>query len=364
MQARLASLSVLWTALTCAAVVAGLEGYNALSREPSLLASRAAAYASAAPGAPAVLLVGTCTVDNVFKLQTVAAELGPGHRVFNLSAKGTGPLDWYLMLSSALPRATPGDTLVLPYALDDLSAAVYPWESRVMDLASWRDMPRVLDMTCTSYKCRADMMLRKLSLTYRYRGLESRRIWSALSVDQAVQVPMLPGGIFHPERFAGERSCRLPDEKTLKVQRPAPGGPTRMQIRLGDWERGPANHQHVRAVDNQRQIATAYWGYPPRKGTPQPRNARARRYLWATLALARERGYRLLFVKLRGGIRDMEPNAPAEIKGKRGHVVILPAEPSLMAAHVRGKQRLADEVRQRLSRRLARQVRQFTAGDQ
>ena len=295
-----------WVLLTAVLTVIALEGVIWMMHQPSPIARRMVAAASS-PGARAtrdVFMFGSCHVDDLLSASVIQAQLGQGFKLHNITADGTSPMDWNLVLANLLrlnssPGAGEAGVVVVPYGPRDLIVSVYPWESQVMDLARWSDMPQLLDLTCTSLGCQTDMLLRKAWLTYRYRGLISKWFWTAMASEDPAQTPLMPGGLPHPERFGGPQPCKELDRGVAKIVPvdPSPGsGKPRRGVALGSWGGPQADNQTERISDRHERLTAANWGMPV--GVLESIIRQPYGFLKAFIDTARSRGMRVIFLHL------------------------------------------------------------------
>lgn len=126
-----------------------------------------------------LVVLGTCLPAQHLRTAELQAQLGGGWVVHNLGNEATNTLDWYLAYANELP-ATKVDAVVLGYGEHDLLARISPWESRVLDLTTWGDVPELADFACQQAECRTDLAMRKASVFWRNRIRVSNMIWLAL----------------------------------------------------------------------------------------------------------------------------------------------------------------------------------------
>lgn len=233
-----------------------LEVAIALFHEPSPLERSVQAYVEEGADSPAVLLFGTCMVEDNVDVQVLRDRIAPGARLWDFSAEGTSPMDWMLVLQRHLPPDAPVRGVVVLYGEGDLNTFSAPWESQVMDLVSWSALPDLVGMTCDSGGCKLDLLLRKASLTYRYRSFVAQWAWARLGIGSKTWLPQLPGGLPHPERFGGPQPCRR-----LDTQAPAFAEPSAVENRLGDWGGGDADTSAIRNPDQRERLMAATWAW-------------------------------------------------------------------------------------------------------
>ncbi len=171
-----------WLAtLLALGVLLGLEGFARFAYQaPGEMAARALkAAGDMREDALDVTLYGTCLGEQTLDTHRLGEALGTAGKIHNLSAAGTGPLDWYLAQSNIIdPRRL--DASVILYLPGDLTRAPAPWQSQAMDLARWSDVPDIAAWSCLDAACRAEFYLRRGSFFYRYRGYLGNWLWSQL----------------------------------------------------------------------------------------------------------------------------------------------------------------------------------------
>ena len=160
-------------------------------------------------------------------------------------------------------------------------------------------MPQLLDLTCTSLGCKADMLLRKAWLTYRYRGFISRWFWTAMAAEDPAQKPLMPGGLPHPERFGGSQPCKELDRdaaRNVPVDPVPGGGKPRRGFALGSWGGAQADIDTERIPNLPERLRTANWGVPV--GGHESITRHPHGFLEAFIDTARGRGMKVIFLRL------------------------------------------------------------------
>ncbi len=242
--------------------VVALELAIGVFHRPSPFERRVTAFAESEDPRPAVLLFGTCLVDDNLDLELVQQALGDELVLWNLSAEGTSPMDWLLAMEGLVPEDKNVHTVLLVHGEGDMNTFIAPWESQVMDLASWRQLPELLELTCSTSGCHIDVLLRKLSLTYRYRSFISHWAWSRLGLVPDTWLPQLPGGLPHPERFGGEQPCRRLDRRSIPESELASSEEEEADgLPLGEWAGDQADREVLRAPDLQERVMAATWSW-------------------------------------------------------------------------------------------------------
>lgn len=147
-------------------------------RERALAVQRSAA---ADPGPERVVVFGTCLAARALEPRALRGGLGADWDVHVLGTEGTGAVDWALTTRNLLPLDAV-DAIVVAWTAGDLQNQVSPWESRMVDLATWRDVPDLGRHACEDLDCAVEVGLRKASYVYRWRGFLAARLWSALGI--------------------------------------------------------------------------------------------------------------------------------------------------------------------------------------
>lgn len=125
-----------------------------------------------------LVILGTCLPAQHIQAHRLQANLD-GWVVHNLGQEATNSLDWYLAYANELP-ASRVDAVIVAYGEHDLLTRISPWESRVLDLARWGDVPTLASHACDRPDCRTDLAMRKASVLWRNRIRLSNRLWLAL----------------------------------------------------------------------------------------------------------------------------------------------------------------------------------------
>lgn len=137
-----------------------------------------------------LVILGTCLPEQHILEGLLQDRLGSGWVVHNLGNQATSPLDWYLAFAHELPLDRV-DGVLIAHGRRDLVAQISAWESRVTEVATWGDMPGLIEHVCDDADCKSDMLLRKASATWRYRVRIANRWWAALDA-LAVEAPSMP----------------------------------------------------------------------------------------------------------------------------------------------------------------------------
>lgn len=178
--------------------VAGVEVWTRLSYKTrdGLLEKAHRFTETARPEDNNLVILGTCLPEQHINADLVEARLGGGWVVHNLGNQATSTLDWQLTFRNGLPLDRV-DGLVIATGARDLTALIRPWESRVLDLATWRDLPDLSRYVCADAECTTDLALRTVSKTWRYRARIANRVWKFLGA-------LTSGGANMPPPVAGQ----------------------------------------------------------------------------------------------------------------------------------------------------------------
>lgn len=184
-------------ALVLAGALGTLVGFEAWARTayaaPTRLDAHTVAFTEGARDDQTNIVVfGTCLGERFLDAAALTSEGEPDWRVWNLSAAATGPIDWALVVRNRLDSRA--DVIVFLLTDGELAAHALAWESQVMDVASWSDLPDILTTTCGGgADCNVDYGARFLLHTVRYRERIGNRAWAALGAGKASRAPPPPG---------------------------------------------------------------------------------------------------------------------------------------------------------------------------
>lgn len=216
---------------------------------------------------PELLILGTCLPEQIIQRELLEETLGGGTRAYNLATPAGTTRLMYLTLLHEIPDEAQVKAIVVPYGKRDLTKLMAPYESQVMELARWSDMAQLAEWACKGDRgCETELVLRKASRAYRYRGYLANWFWQSLRTK-----PPIPGYVLSPGAVAPPEL----DDAGLVGGDPSAGP---------DWQaKGDPNQGEPDLV-----------------------------YLEALLDLADERGMRMVFVPLPersqlDGPRDPEP---------------------------------------------------------
>ena len=203
-------LPVLATVALVVGTAVALEvGVTQLYDAPTPMLDKTVEYNSIAHEAPEVLIFGTCLPEQILQRELLEQELGMV--TYNLATPaGTSRL-MYLVLKNHIPRDANVQAIVVPYGKRDLTKLMAPYESQVMEIAAWDDLPQLIEWACEDSECEAEMWTRKGSRAYRYRGYLANRFWQGIG-----SKPPIPGYILSP-------GAVLPDDAG-SAPPPQPGG--------------------------------------------------------------------------------------------------------------------------------------------
>lgn len=152
----------------------------AVERAPDVVVERVGPYTRGVAG-PHVVTFGSCHGDTFLPAQSEPAW-GIGARVWNLSFKETGPLDWTLLLSGSVRERPDLLAVVVLFTHNELRTFTDPWESQTMGLVSWRELPAVVRASCLDVGCAGEALLRKGWAAYRQRAWLGGLFWTSLGV--------------------------------------------------------------------------------------------------------------------------------------------------------------------------------------
>lgn len=182
-------LGTAWVLLVLLAAVGGLDLWvrARVERPPDIVAERVAPYLASVSG-PHVVGFGACHGD-AFVPSASEPAWGTGGRVYNLSFRGTTPMEWALALRTFVPERADLRAVAVVYAHDELRAVSDPWEGQVMGLVSWADFPMLVRASCRDLDCAGEVLLRRLWPTWRQRAYLSARFWHAMGVREPTPPP-------------------------------------------------------------------------------------------------------------------------------------------------------------------------------
>ena len=249
-------LSVKWLVSLVVLGALALEGSVAATYEaPTPMLDKAQEYGSLPHGEHQELLIlGTCLPEQIIQRDLLEETIGSGTVAFNLATPAGTTRLMYLVLLHHIPPEADVKAIVVPYGKRDLTKMMAPYESQVMELATWGDLPELAAWACKGdTACKTEMVLRKTSRAYRYRGYLANWFWLGLG-----SKPPIPGYVLSPGA--------LP---VPQLTGPPP-------VSSGEPEAGP--------------------GWKPRVDPNQ--NDGNFTYLEALLELAEERDMRMVFVPL------------------------------------------------------------------
>jgi len=176
----LRALGLGWLLLAAALAMGGLELWVRLQPpRPGDLVDRLHVYQQRPQDPPHLVAFGTCLGDALVPA-VVEASWGAGVEVDSLTSRASTSLDWYLVMAGHLDQDPALRGIIVTFGLDDLSLRPSPWESQIMNLARWQDLPLLVRDTCSGPGCALELLLRRASMAYRYRGGLGYRLWAAL----------------------------------------------------------------------------------------------------------------------------------------------------------------------------------------
>jgi hypothetical protein len=173
-------------------------------------------YESRTPGTH-VVVFGTCLGD-AMQPEAVEQTWQKG-KIYNLSFKGSTALEWYLILHHSIQNDPDLAAVVVVMGGNDLHLRSSPWESQILDLATWADLPDLMRNGCTTPGCAVELAARKASFTYRARAFLALQVWKSLRTDLP-GIPSMPvngqDAVLNPEHLslAIQESNNLPTADT------------------------------------------------------------------------------------------------------------------------------------------------------
>lgn len=267
----------------------GLEiGVRELYEPPAPMLRKAVQYQQAAHEGRELLILGTCLPEQILKPELLAKQIGPDVRVHILATPAAGAQLFTLVLRNYVPDNAKIAAIVVPYGRRDLTNEMPPWESQVMELASWGDVPGLIGETCDDAGCAAEILLRKASRAYRYRGWLANRFWFGVG-----SKPPIPGFILSPGAVdPNEGADGVVHNPGAPPPGPPQGTPGAMPPPGGfGWERpddglaeeDPSRFVHLEAMlaeAKKRDLRVLFTPLPERAaggGRPPPNSAYDRR---------------------------------------------------------------------------------------
>ncbi len=161
--------------------------------------------------APVIAVVGTCLAESL-QPRILEPFLGGGAKVYNFAQGDAGPLNWYLVAANHVLKGRGVQAILVACNPADLLTAVrgVEGEANAMDLAAWRDMPLIMEVTRGPRQGRLNLLLSKAWRTYRYRLFLARAVWLSLDVQDpgtswgaGEPGPVGPGGSLSPTEIPG-----------------------------------------------------------------------------------------------------------------------------------------------------------------
>ncbi len=197
---RSPALAFRWLALACLVALLGFElAVRVLYSPPAPMRDKAIEYeASPHGGGPELVILGTCLPEAIIQPEILGDRLGGNTRIYNLATPaGTARL-WVLFLRHHVPAEAQIEALLIPFGAMDLTKLMAPWESQAMELATWGDVPDMVDWACDDLACGAELTLRKGYRTYRHRGYFANWFWAAMGTRAPIPGSMLSPGDVDP----------------------------------------------------------------------------------------------------------------------------------------------------------------------
>jgi len=333
-----------WLVLACVLAVVGFEvGVRLMYEPPAPMRDKAVAYGAAPHGdAPELVILGTCLPEAIIQPDLLAQRMGGGIRIHNLATPaGTARL-WVLFLRHHVPEDAQIRALLIPYGATDLTKLMAPWESQAMELATWSDVPDMVEWACKDTSCALELALRKGYRTYRHRGYFANWFWQKLGTRAPIPGSMLsPGEVDPSDRMDLETSSG-----------PRPDGP-------GPGDSGPPETAgEAAAGDEPAEEAPGGAGLGWDQGPVAVSDTDPSRFVYLNelLAITSERGIPVFFTPLptrdkvtgRGGGENPEYRKLLvdTIEGGGGRFLDLATIPGLSAHHFEDDVHLTGEGRQ------------------
>lgn len=271
MNLPLRPLAASWTLLIAALAALGLEGgVRALYEAPAPMLRKALAYQQAPTQGDQLLVMGTCLPEQIIHVDQLSERLSAD--VHLLASPAASTRLFTLVLRNFVPEDAPIKAILVPYGRRDLTSLMAPWESQVMELASWRDLPEIVAWGCgEDRECAGEMWMRKASRAYRYRGFLANRFWYALGTRPPVPGYVMSPGAVDPQDERGFVPGQPPSPRAneaAKGPQPQAGGGAQGM----GWER---QKKELAEADEARFV-----------------------YLRAFLEEGQDRGVRMLFTPL------------------------------------------------------------------
>jgi lysophospholipase L1-like esterase len=174
-------LSTRAACLTIALSFAGMELLSHTVTKPPQLMALVENYQKRSPG-PYTVVFGTCLGDAMVP-EVVEQNWGAGISVHNLSFRGSTALEWYLILSRYIQEEADLKAITVVLGGNDMELRASPWESQAISLATWADLPSLIEDGCTTPSCAIELILRKASLAWRIRPYLALQVWKFLKTD-------------------------------------------------------------------------------------------------------------------------------------------------------------------------------------
>ena len=165
-------------------------------------------------GIPDVVVVGTCLSEQVLNYGAFRQSMENKYEPRHLGTAASTVADWYLVAAHHIPAKSDVAGLVIAFGRHDLLSPINPWESQVMELAEWGDIPLLARVSCRDLSCKVGVFLRKLSPVYRYRYRLARHWWGGGGgLPQGAQPAASPGQeASRPKAELGEFQQPLNDD--------------------------------------------------------------------------------------------------------------------------------------------------------
>ena len=198
---RLSSIAALVSLVLVGLEVGVATAYDA----PTPMLDKAVEYNALPHGDHQELLIlGTCLPEQIIQRDLLEQTIGGGVKAYNLATPAGTTRLMYLTLLHQIPDDADVKAVVVPYGKRDLTKMMAPYESQVMELARWEDLRDLSDWACDGdAACRTEMVLRKASRAYRYRGYLANWFWQTLGSKPPIPGYVLSPGAVSPPKLEG-----------------------------------------------------------------------------------------------------------------------------------------------------------------
>ena len=207
-------LQLKWSAALTVIALCSLElGVATAYDAPTPMLDKANEYNSLEHGEHQELLIlGTCLPEQIIQRDLLEKTLGDV-KAYNLATPAGTTRLMYLTMLHHVPEEAQVKAVVVPYGKRDLTKMMAPYESQVMELATWEDLPELTEWACDGDKtCTTEMVLRKASRAYRYRGYLANWFWQSLGSKPPIPGYVLSPGAVSPPALEGPPPDSMPGD--------------------------------------------------------------------------------------------------------------------------------------------------------